>query len=79
MTLVIKGLITHRFDFTKDVGKGSRAEVNGFIFLIMFLPLVVRCLRNGIEVWKCLAVGRQSGQTERGSWRGRSESYLLVS
>ncbi len=36
MTLWIKGLITQIFDFTKDVGKGSRAQVDGFIFLTMF-------------------------------------------
>lgn len=36
MTLVIRGLIAQRLDFTKDVGKGSMAQVDGFIFLIMF-------------------------------------------
>lgn len=36
MTSVIKELTAQRLNYNKAVGKGSRASVDGFIFLIMF-------------------------------------------
>lgn len=36
MTLVIRGLMAKRLAFTRTVGRGSRAQVDGFIDLIMF-------------------------------------------
>ena len=35
MTLVMRGLRTERFDLSMAVGKGSRAQVVGFMFLMI--------------------------------------------
>ncbi len=66
MTLVIKGLITQTFDFTEDVGKGSRAQVNGFIFLIMFSTSCCGMSENGIEVEKIPGCGSTVGTNRTG-------------
>lgn len=35
MILMIRGLMAQMLDFTRAVGKGSNAQVDGFIFLMM--------------------------------------------
>ncbi len=75
MTLVIKGLITQTFDFTKDVGKGSRAQVDGFIFLIMFSTSCCEIYEKRHRGWEIPGCGSTVG-TDRTGELERTERKL---
>ncbi len=66
MTLVIKGLITQIFYFTKDVGKGSRAQVDGFTFLIMFSTPCCEMSEKRHRGWEIPGCGLTVGTDRKG-------------
>ncbi len=56
---------TEMLDFTKAVGKGSRVQVDGFIFLILSSTSCCEMSENSREAGESQAVNQQSKQVEQ--------------
>lgn len=63
--LVIRGFMTQRLDFTKAVGKGSRAQVDDFNFLMMSSTSRCEISEKQQKGWKVPGCGSTVDQPAR--------------
>lgn len=80
ITVVIRGLMAEMLAFTRAVGKGSRAQVEGFILLMM--SSTSRCETSGKqlrgwEISKCEQAVR-AGRVKEPERTERIESILVL-
>lgn len=78
MTLVIRGLIAWRLDFNRTVGKGSRAQMVSFIFLMMSSTSRCEMSEKHLRCLEILSCG-SADRTGRAEKLDRRERHLMVS
>ena len=80
MTFVMRGLMAWRLGFTRAVGKGSRAQVDGFIFLMMSSTSCCEMTKKQLRGWEIPGCGSAvgTGSVEKLDSRERMVSTFFL-